>query len=296
MALTEDAPLLVDAPQTREIDPMRIKRIPTGVADLDSIVEGGFPSGSTVLLLGDVGAGMQEYVYTSASKLALARAQPQARHYWLGDVCENSHIPERICYVTFSRSREVVLQELATSFNSDFFFAFRDMTIFRDFSSSYFKNTVIPSSWTRQDSPFESKTTGILEQLVDFLDEDGKESMIIVDSLTDLVSTGAVDMKDIIATLKGLQRAAKSWDGIVYLMLARGILDRKYEQMIMDSVDGCLTFEWKNYLSSSKRQRYMYVEKFTSVLPHLSRDRIARFPTMVSYNNGLVVVYMERIA
>ena len=288
--------MLVDAPQTREIDPMRIKRIPTGVADLDSIVEGGFPSGSTVLLLGDVGAGMQEYVYTSASKLALARAQPQARHYWLGDVCENSHIPERICYVTFSRSREVVLQELATSFNSDFFFAFRDMTIFRDFSSSYFKNTVIPSSWTRQDSPFESKTTGILEQLVDFLDEDGKESMIIVDSLTDLVSTGAVDMKDIIATLKGLQRAAKSWDGIVYLMLARGILDRKYEQMIMDSVDGCLTFEWKNYLSSSKRQRYMNVEKFTSVLPHLSRDRIARFPTMVSYNNGLVVVYMERIA
>jgi len=296
MALTEDAPSLMDAPQTREIDPTRIKRIPTGVADLDSIVEGGFPSGSTVLLLGDVGAGMQEYVYTSASKLALARAQPQARHYWLGDVCENSHIPERICYVTFSRSREVVLQELATSFNSDFFFAFRDMTIFRDFSSSYFKNTVIPSSWTRQDSPFESKTTGILEQLVDFLDEDGKESMIIVDSLTDLVSTGAVDMKDIIATLKGLQRAAKSWDGIVYLMLARGILDRKYEQMIMDSVDGCLTFEWKNYLSSSKRQRYMYVEKFTSVLPHLSRDRIARFPTMVSYNNGLVVVYMERIA
>lgn len=296
MALTEDTPLLVDTPQTREIDPTKIKRIPTGVADLDSIVEGGFPSGSTVLLLGDVGAGMQEYVYTSASKLALARAQPQARHYWLGDVCENSHIPGRICYVTFSRSREVVLQELATSFNSDFFFAFRDMTIFRDFSSSYFKNTVIPSSWTRQDSPFESKTTGILEQLVDFLDEDGKESMIIVDSLTDLVSTGAVDMKDIIATLKGLQRAAKSWDGIVYLMLARGILDRKYEQMIMDSVDGCLTFEWKNYLSSSKRQRYMYVEKFTSVLPHLSRDRIARFPTMVSYNNGLVVVYMERIA
>lgn len=286
----------MDMPRVRDIDPTRIKRIPTGVADLDSIVDGGFPSGSTVLLLGDVGAGMQEYVYTSASKLALARAQPQARHYWLGDVCENSHIPERICYVTFSRSREVVLQELATSFNSDFFFAFRDMTIFRDFSSSYFKNTVIPSSWTRQESPFESKTTGILEQLVDFLDEDGKESMIIVDSLTDLVSTGAVDMKDIIATLKGLQRAAKSWDGIVYLMLARGILDKKFEQMIMDSVDGCLTFEWKNYLTSSKRQRYMYVEKFTSVLPHLSRDRIARFPTMVSYNNGLVVVYMERIS
>ena len=34
----------------------------------------------------------------------------------------------------------------------------------------------------------------------------------------------------------------------------------------------------------------------TSVLPHLKRDKIARFPTMVTSNQGLVVVYMERIS
>jgi len=296
MALTEDFQRSADSPPVKEVDPSLIRRIPTGVADLDSIVQGGFPSGSTVLLWGDVGAGMQEFVYTSASKLALARAQPQARHYWLGEACNGSYLPDKICYVTFARSRDVVLQELATSFNRDFFYAFRESTVFKDFSSAYFKNTVIPSTWTHQESPFESKAPNILEDLIDFLDQNGRDSVIIVDSLTDLVETEVVEIKDLVATLKGLQRASKTWDGILYLMLARGILDRKYEQMIIDSVDGCLVFEWKNYLTSSKRQRYMYVEKFISVLPHLQREKIARFPTMVSYNHGLVVVYMERIS
>jgi len=64
----------------------------------------------------------------------------------------------------------------------------------------------------------------------------------------------------------------------------------------MDSTDGCLVFEWRTSARSSTRQRYMYLEKFTGVLPHLPRDKIARFPTMVSSNHGLVVVYMERIS
>src|SRR5439155_270373 len=65
---------------------------------------------------------------------------------------------------------------------------------------------------------------------------------------------------------------------------------------VVDRTDGCLVFEWRSSPRSSNRQRYMYLEKFTGVLPHLPRDKIARFPTMVSANNGLVVVYMERIS
>jgi len=296
MALTDDMGSLAEETPVKEFSPTTVKRIPTGVADLDGIVRGGFPSGSTVLLWGDVGAGSQEFVYTSACKLALARAQPLVKRFRLGGVADGAYLPERICYVTFARSREVVLRELATSFNSDFFFAFRDLTLFKDFSSSYFRNTVIPSTWTQQESAFESKTTNILEELVDFLDENGRGAMVVIDSLTDLVETETVEMKDLVATLKGLQRASKSWDGLVYLILARGILDKKYEQMIMDSVDGCLVFEWKHYLTSSKRQRYMYVEKFTSVLPRLPEGKIARFPTMVTYNGGLEVFNFERIA
>src|SRR5437879_9765836 len=121
MALTrESAFLSVDA-LPEPLEATRVRKVPTGIADLDSIVDGGLPSGSTILLCGDIGAGMQEYVYTAASKTALVRERPEARHYYLGDRCDDSEVPDRVCYVTFSRSKEIILQELATSFNGDYY-------------------------------------------------------------------------------------------------------------------------------------------------------------------------------
>jgi KaiC/GvpD/RAD55 family RecA-like ATPase len=277
-------------------DPLAFRKVPTGIADLDTIVNGGFPEGSLVLLLGDIGAGTQEYVYTAASKIAIVRRHPELRHYFLGQACDESVLPDKICYVTFSRSREAILQELGASFNAEFFDAFRELAVFRDFSAAYFRNSVIPSSWTQQENPFEARSEDVLEGLVSFLDENARGSLVVVDSLTDLVETDAVEMKDLVTTVKGLQRASKDWGGMTYLLLTRGILEKRFEQMVVDSVDGCLTFEWRTYAHSSNRQRYMYVEKFTSVLPHLGRDKIARFPTMVTSKQGLVVVYMERIS
>lgn len=296
MALTEGEYLGSLSAPSDVSEPLTIRKVPTGIADLDSIVDGGFPAGSTVLLLGEVGAGMQEYVYTAASKIAIVNQRPDARHYYLGDHCDASELPSRICYITFARSRDIILQELAASFNREYFEAFRDRTTFRDLSSAYFRHSVVPASWTDQEDPFETPSGNILEDLVRFLDEEAFGSIVIIDSLTDLVVSESVEMKDLVTTIKGLQRAAKRWEGLVYLLLTRGILERRYEQMLMDSVDGCLVFEWKGYARSSHRQRYMYAEKFTSVLPHLPREKIARFPTMVTANHGLVVVYMERIS
>src|SRR5207247_10525245 len=91
--------------------------VDTSLAHHDSIVDGGVPRGPTILLCGDIGARMQEYIYTAASKTALVRERPEARHYYLGDRCDDSEVPDRVCYVTFSRSKEIILQELATSFN-----------------------------------------------------------------------------------------------------------------------------------------------------------------------------------
>ncbi len=296
MALTrESAVFSVDA-LPAPTEPMRVRKVPTGIADLDSIVDGGFPSGSTILLLGDVGAGMQEYIYTAASKTALVHERPEARRYYLGDRCDDSELPERVCYVTFSRSKEIILQELATSFNGDYYRAFRDRTVFKDFSAAYFRHSVVPASWTHQEDPFDLPSTNLLEELIAFLDQNARDSVVVIDSLTDLAISDLVEPKDLVTTVKGLQRAAKGWDGLVYLLLTRGILERRQEQLLMDSTDGCLVFEWRSSPRSSTRQRYMYLEKFTGVLPHLPRDKIARFPTMVSSYNGLVVVYMERIS
>jgi len=296
MALTRESfHLSVDA-LPEPLDRTKVRKVPTGIADLDSIVDGGFPSGSTILLWGDIGAGMQEYIYTAASKTALVHERPEARHYYLGDHCDASELPNQVCYVTFSRSKEIILQELATSFNGDYYRAFRDHTVFKDFSSTYFRHSVVPASWTEQDDVFDAPSANILEELVTFLDENAHDSMVVIDSITDLAISDIVETKDLVTTIKGLQRAAKKWHGLVYLLLTRGILERRHEALLMDSTDGCLVFEWRTSARSSARQRYMYLEKFTGVLPHLPRDKIARFPTMVSANNGLVVVYMERIS
>lgn len=296
MALTRESVLLSEdaAPEPRERSALR--KVPTGIADLDSIVSGGFPSGSTVLLCGDVGAGMQEYIYTAVSKTALVNEHPEDRHYYLGDHCDDADLPSRACYVTFSRSKEIILQELATSFNAEYYRAFRDRTVFKDFSSLYFRHSVVPASWTQQEDLFDLPSTNLLEELVTFLDENADDSIVVIDSLTDLAISDLVEARDLVTTVKGLQRAAKRWNGLVYLLLTRGILERRQEALMMDSTDGCLVFEWRSSPRSSNRQRYMYLEKFTGVLPHLPRDKIARFPTMVSANHGLVVVYMERIS
>ena len=295
MALTGEAAVQPEDSYP-ELEPASIRRIPTGIADLDAIVEGGFPQGSVVLLMGEEGAGMREYVYTSAAKLTIVREEPRVRSFYLGPACEDSILPEKVCYATFARSREVVLREFAASLNADYYRAFRRATVFKDFSAPYFRRTVVPASWTEPPTtPLGAPQEDLLEGLVAFLDENGPHAMVVLDSLSDFVDGETVDAKDLVSTVKGLQRAAKRWDGVVYLLLTRDILEPRVERMIVDSVDGCLVFEWSRYLRSSKRQRYMYVEKFTSVLPHLPMEKIARFPIMITSRQGLVVVYMERI-
>jgi len=274
-----------------------VRRIPTGVADFDSIIKGGLPTGSVVLLLGELGAGQVEFALTSAAKLSLVKEHPESSNYFLGGSTEGYYLPERICYVTFSRSREEILQEISVSFNTDFYTAFEKNVVFKDFSGLYFKHSVVPSSWAgERTSMFAQEGDGdLLESLVTFLDENAPNSIVIIDSITDLAVNAKIDIYDLVSVLRGMQRVAKKWGGIVYLVLTRDILDEMKQRMIMDSVDGALVFEWSKFSHSSKRQRYLYVEKFMSILPHLDKERIARFATVVTAQSGLVVIDTERV-
>jgi len=272
--------------------------VPTGVADFDSIVAGGFPSGSVVLLVGEPGAGQTEFVLTSAAKLSMVKENPASRGFLMGGSTTGLKLPERICYVTFSRSREEILQEIGAAFNEEFHDAFERVVQFKDFSDSYFRRTVVPRSWAGETSSVFSAASGenVLNGLVEFLDKNAEGSMVIIDSLTDLVLSANIDTGDLVAVLRGLKRVSKKWGGIIYLVLTADVLDDRKQRMIMDSVDGSLVFEWSKFISSSKRQRYIYVEKFISLLPHLEKERIARFATIVTSKSGLVVIDTERVA
>ncbi len=274
-----------------------VKSIPTGVADFDSIIKGGFPAGSVVLLIGEPGAGQTEFALTSAAKLATVMEHPESKAFLLGGG-RDSTLPDGICYITFSRSREEVLQEIKTAFNDEFHRAFEKVVRFKDFSDAYFRKTLVPRSWAGESTNIfvsSGSSDNVLESLVNYLDENAPGSIIIIDSLTDLVVSANIEITDLVAVLRGMQRVAKRWGGIVYLVLTNDILDERKQRMIMDSVDGSLVFEWSRFANSSKRQRYMYVEKFISLLPHLDKERIARFATVVTAQSGLVVIDTERI-
>jgi len=276
-----------------------VQRIPTGVADFDSIMQGGLPAGSVVLLLGDVGGGGHEFALTSAAKIGIVKEFPDTRTFMLGDAGKHGVLPEKMCYITFSRSRNDILQDVKLSFNRDFYESLKTNLLFKDFSRDYFMHTVVPTAWLDLDQSgdlfSDKKQDGLLESLVDFLDGNAPKSMVIMDSLTDLVVSETVDFQDVIALLKGIQRMAKKWGAIFYLILTDEILDRKRQQMIIDSVDGVFKFEWAKFHHTSKRQRYLYVEKFMSVLPHLDQERIARFATLITSQSGFVVINTERV-
>ncbi len=269
-----------------------IRRIPTGVSDFDTMIQGGFPAGSVILLIGDVGAGQREFAYTSASKLAIVKDDPSMFDFMLGHTCKQEDLPENIFYISFSKAAEDIMGEVKAAFNESFYQALEKQMKFRDFSRTYFKNSIVPVKWSGDGSSLFSKKTTLplLESLVNFLDDNAENSLVIIDSLTDLVISKQVDIIDLATLLRGMQRQAKKWGGIIYLIMTKNIVEREKEILLEDSVDGVLVFEWTHTHRSSSRRRHMYVEEFTSLLPHLEAERIARFNTEINSTSGFVVI------
>ena len=158
---------------------------------------------------------------------------------------------------------------------------------------------MVPSSWTHDkgaSSLFAEETNSdILEEMVHFLEEKAEDNMIVIDSLTDLLTNSSIENDKLVTVIKGMRRASKKWGGVIYLLLSRGIVEKSMEYLLIDSVDGVLSFEWSKSRHTSQRQRYMFVEKFMSVLPHLKREKIARFTAEVSDYAGYTVVNYEKI-
>ena len=55
-------------------------RMPTGIASLDPILDGGIPPGTMILLLGEIGAGNYEFAYSSTVNSLECMSRPGCRH------------------------------------------------------------------------------------------------------------------------------------------------------------------------------------------------------------------------
>jgi len=261
-------------------------RMPTGIGSFDPVMEGGVPPGSIMLLLGDIGAGSFEFVYTSIINLAM-----QKRHD-----PENPALPSEILYITFTKMREDVDREVRLSFDESLASELEtDYVRFSDLSEQYFETSAVPNEWytsddliTRLKRRSEHKST--LMRLSSVLDTAPERSLIILDSLTELAVSYSdpADWKELAAYLRGLQRVTKRWNSTIYLLLTQGIIDRARVQEIADIADSVILYRWEESVAA-RRQRVMFFEKFRGVMTHLEENDLVKFSIKISPALGFEV-------
>ncbi|HLB72050.1 MAG: hypothetical protein OIN88_09630 [Candidatus Methanoperedens sp.] len=275
-----------------------LTKIPTGIESLDPILKGGFPSGSLVLLLGEIGSGDSEFVLTSCARLLK------------GFEVKDSELimPGKVIYISFTRSRDDFMKEIALSF-PDYYEIMQNNIQqsrfeFKDFSDAYFAMSFIPETWrstSNTELSFESlkwseEKRNLVDTLISYLDKNANGSLVIIDSLTALAqhSLEHMEWKDLILFLRGLQRASKKWDGLVYAVLSQGIFDKSKEEEISECTDGVVVFSWDK-LGSSERKRLMYLKKFRGVMPGLDQDNIVNFEIQISSQKGFEISNIKRV-
>ncbi|MFB6302000.1 MAG: RAD55 family ATPase [Haloferacaceae archaeon] len=262
-------------------------RIPLGVARLDDVVGGGAPQGSVVLLVGESGAGAREFLYTSAAMNALADTDPDLFDLHYGDLDPGAATPPEIHYVSFTTGREYIEREMSYTMSDEIVDAAVDAIQFRDLSPEYFQLSPVPRQWymgksrSMTDLGRDERSTGVLEALGDYLSANAQGSLVLVDSITDLVAAVSDDMQwgDIAMVMKGLEKAANRWGGLILLLVNHETLGPQEQGGLMDAASGTFLFEWET--GGSKRGRTMVVQEFRGVLPRLEEENIVRFETEV---------------
>ena len=263
-----------------------LQRVPTGISSLDPILDGGVPPGSVILLLGDIGGGNYEFVYSSivntlnAAPLSPGTAAPPVPQFR---------------YITFTRTNTDVMHEIEKSFPMQDATKLKEKIQFEDLSELYFDDSVVPDDWyshgdiiTRLQK--RSEHAGVLAQLSTALNGAEPNSLIIIDSITDIATqcNSPHLWHNLTGLLRGLQRISKQRNVTVYLLLTRGILKEEEEREIADIVDAVLLFRWEES-SGARRQRVMYFEKFRGIMPHLEERDLVKFAVRVSTSSGFEV-------
>ncbi len=279
----------------------RLPRIPTGVPDFDYLT-GGLPAGSVVLLLGEAGAGHQEFALTSAVHLMLYYDEPELHRFYMGSAKGPFVYPQGVAIVSVSRSKEQVLSEVRESFHGIYPDVLLRHLAFHDLSPTYFRDSVVPTAWSSLPGPIlghaggpDATADGPVRALASALDESGPQNVVIVDSLTDLLVRDGIEPNDLLTLLKGLRRRAKEWGGLIYLILSEGVAAPALEHAVIDSVDGVLHFRWAASPNYSHRARAMLIEKFMPVLSRLPAEHHGTFVIRINANNGLVTTQYERV-
>jgi len=264
------------------------QHMPTGLSTLDPVFDGGIPPGSVVLLKGDIGSGKIEFAYSSMIYLSHQMGKESKD--------ERVLIPKEICYITVTKRKESILREISQSFHQDLLTNIEKIR-FEDLSDIYFDTSLVPITWySEYDDIIERMTArrkihdNLLTTLSVTLDEVPEQSLVIIDSLTEIATQyiAAGKWPDLSAYLRGMQRVAKKWNTSFYLILTKGILSQYQEIEVADAMDAVIHFKWEES-SSAKRQRVLYIEKLRGVMIHLEDRDLVKFAVKITPERGFEV-------
>ncbi|MDP3564205.1 MAG: ATPase domain-containing protein [Methanoregula sp.] len=260
--------------------------MPTGISSLDPILDGGVPPGSVILFLGDLGAGSNEFVYSSMINLLDAQRS---------GALKDKNAPKELRYITFTRLKDDVKQEIVNSLHVDNVSQLVDSIQFNDLSELYFESSVVPDEWysnsdvlTRMQK--RSGQDNALVQLSKVINTTQPQSLVILDSITDIATQSNTpnSWSNLTGFLRGLQRVSKQRSLTCYLLLTQGILSSAQEKELSDIADAVMLFKWEDS-TGSRRQRVMYFEKFRGVMPHLEERDLVKFAVRISTTSGFEV-------
>ncbi|MFQ3293758.1 MAG: archaellum biogenesis ATPase FlaH [Halobacteriales archaeon] len=262
-------------------------RIPTGISRFDSIIGGGAPAGSVVLLASEGGAGGREFLYTSAVMNGLVHADDEQFDLYYGDLHERADPPENIHYVSFTANRSELIDEMEFTLETDLIESSVDRIEFADLSTEFFQPSPIPTEWyagrTQEISSLGDNhdRRGVLERLGTYLTDNASNNLVLLDSVTDLldVSDDRLELTDITLLLRGLKKASARWGGLILILVNQDPLTDRQLGALMDATDGSLLFEWES--GGSERDRTLIVRQFRGVLSRLEEEDIIQFETEI---------------
>jgi archaellum biogenesis ATPase FlaH len=266
-----------------------MERIPFGIRQLDTMIKGGAPPGSVVLLSGEGGAGSREFMYTSALMNALARGDEELYDLYYGDVPANSRTPRKVHYISFTTGERQLGHEISLTMEQDIIESGLDAVEFHDLSEQYFHVSPVPRRWYAERTPSikdlraRHDREGILGELGSLMNQRASENLVIIDSLSDLISVatedGEIEWADVAFLVKGLQKGANSWNGLILVHVnSETVTDTQYGQLV-DAVNGTMEFEWAS--GGSTRARTMIVKQFRGVLSQIQSEDIVQFETEI---------------
>ena len=127
--------------------------MPFGVSRLDSMLDGGVPTGSVVLLATEPGAGGRKFAHTSAAINALATTNNAAfeRHY-RGIDSEGVIVPANVEYLSVAATAESLETTLTETVSSEIAAQATAGIVHHDLSQTYFAATDVPEAWYHHDN------------------------------------------------------------------------------------------------------------------------------------------------